>query len=115
MVVGSEPDNAGGRGFVRGGGPRPSLRVVLVFVTEIFCPRGRVGRPVPASAMVGSLDGCVDSWRSSVSVGSLRLREVTAGREKENEAGILGDTLTALATICCPSESVLVRVDASVT
>ena len=92
MVVGGGPDNAGGRGLVRGGGPKPSLRVLLAFVTEIFCPRGRVGRPVPASAMVGSLDGWVYSGSSSVPVGSLRLRDVVAGRDEENEAGILPDT-----------------------
>lgn len=89
MVVGGGPDSAGGRGLVRGGGPKPSLRVLPAFVAEIFCPRGRVGLPVPASAMVGSLDGWVDSWSSSVSLRSLRLRDVEAGRDEENEAGIL--------------------------
>ena len=89
MVVGGGPDNAGGRGLVRGGGPRPSLRILPVFVAEIFCPRGRVGRPVPVSTIVGSLDGWVDSWSSSVPVGSLRFKEVVAGRDEENEAGIL--------------------------
>lgn len=88
MVVGGGPDKAGGRGLVRGGGPIPSLRVLLVFTTEIFCPSGRVGRPVSASAIVGSLDGWMDSWSSSVSA-SLRLKEVEAGREEENEAGIV--------------------------
>ena len=89
MVVGGGPDNAGGRGLVRGGGPRPSLRVLPVFVAEIFCPKGRVGRPVPASAIVGSLDGWVDSRSSSSApAGSLRLRDVGAGRDEENEAGI---------------------------
>jgi hypothetical protein len=89
MVVGGGPDSAGGRGLARGGGPKPSLRVLPAFVAEIFCPRGRVGLPVPASAMVGSLDGWVDSWSSLVSLRSLRLRDVEAGRDEENEAGIL--------------------------
>jgi hypothetical protein len=88
MVVGGGPDNVGGRGLVRGGGPIPSPRVVPAFIAEMFCPRGRVGRPVPASAIVGSLDGWADSW-SSVSGRSLRLREVIAGRDEENEAGIV--------------------------
>ena len=89
MLVGGGPDNAGGRGLVRGGGPIPNLRVPLAFVADMFCPRGRVGRPVPASAMVGSLDGWVDSWSSSGSTRSLRLRDVVVGRDEENEAGIV--------------------------
>ena len=89
MVVGGGPDNAGGRGLVRGGGPKPSLRAFPAFVAEMLFPKGRVGRPVPASAMVGSLDGWVDSWSSSLTVASLRLREVVAGSEEENEAGII--------------------------
>jgi hypothetical protein len=96
MVLGGGPDNAGGRGFVRGGGPKPSLRVLPAFVAEMFCPRGRVGRPVPTSAIVGSLDGWMGSWSSSV-VESLRLSDVEAGRDEENEAGILP---RALATTC---------------
>jgi hypothetical protein len=89
MVVGGGPDNAGGRGFVRGGGPIPSLRVPSAFTAEIFGPSGRDGRPVPASEMVGSLDGCVVSWSSSASMRILRLRDVVVGREEENEAGIV--------------------------
>src|SRR5260221_664875 len=56
MVVGGGPDSAGGRGLVRGGGPIPSLRAPLAFTAGIFCPRGRVCRPVPTSEMVGSVE-----------------------------------------------------------
>ena len=87
MEVGGGPDNVGGRGLVSGGGPNPNPRVAPTFIAEKFCVRGRVGRPVPASAMVGSLDGCAESQSSSLRI--LRLRDVTGGRDEENEAGIL--------------------------
>lgn len=87
MEVGGGPDNVGGRGLVSGGGPNPNPRVAPTFIAEKFCVRGRVGRPVPASAMVGSLDGCAESHSSSLRI--LRLRDVTGGRDEENEAGIL--------------------------
>ena len=87
MVVGGGPDNAGGRGLVRGGGPIPRFRVFPTLTAVTFCVRGRIGRPVPVSAMVGSLDGCLNSWSSSLR--SFRLRDVAEGRETENEAGIV--------------------------
>lgn len=73
MDVGGGPDNAGGRGLVRGGGPIPNPRVAPTFMTLRFCVRGRIGRPLPASAIVGSLDGCPGSYSSSLTV--LRLRD----------------------------------------
>ena len=87
MEVGGGPDNAGGRGLVRGGGPIPNPWVAPTFIADVFCLRGRVGRPLPASAMVGSLDGCAGSCSSSL--GILRLRDVMVGSDEENEAGIL--------------------------
>lgn len=87
MDVGGGPDNAGGRGLVSGGGPIPSPRVAPPFMTVRFCVRGRIGRPLPASAIVGSLDGGPGSYSSSITV--LRLRDVVWGRDEENEAGIL--------------------------
>jgi hypothetical protein len=88
MDVGGGPDNAGGRGLVSGGGPNPNPRAAPTFMAERFCVRGRIGRPLPASAIVGSLDGCTESYSSSLRI--LRLRDVTGGRDEENEAGILG-------------------------
>ena len=87
MKVGGGPDNAGGRGLVRGGGPIPNPRVAPTFTADTFGLRGRVGRSLPASAMVGSFDGCTESCSSSLA--TLRLRDVTAGSDEENEAGIL--------------------------
>ena len=90
MVMGGGLDNTGGHGLVRGGGPIPSLQVPLVFVTEIFHPRGHTGRPVSASAIVGSLNGGVysRSQLSSVSLRNSHLRDIAAGKADENEAGI---------------------------
>ena len=77
----------GGRGLVSGGGPNPNPRVAPTFMAEMFCVRGRVGRPLPASAMVGSFGGGADSHSSSLRI--LRLRVVMGWRDEENEAGIL--------------------------
>jgi len=97
MEVGGGPDNAGGRGLVRGGGPIPNPWVAPTFIADVFCLRGRVGRPLPASAMVGSLDGCAGSCSSSL--GILRLRDVMVGSDEENEAGILsGSSRSSLAS-----------------
>ncbi len=91
MEGGGRSDNAGGRGLVRGGGPIPNPRVGPTFITDMFCLRGRgcVGRPLPASVMVGSLEGRAESHSSSLR--TLRLRDVIGGSDEEKEAGILAN------------------------